>query len=85
MVYQAKYRKLNKDVKLAVQRLKRETMEKIVNYLEEDFAANNTKNLFKTVRELEDRPRKPITMVKDKHGNKHSQLNEVMDCWEEHL
>ena len=42
-------------------------MDKVVNCPEEDFAANNTKNLFKTVKELEDRPRKPITMVKDKH------------------
>ena len=50
-VYQAKYRKLNKDVKLVVQKLKRENMEKVVNYLEKDFAANN---LFRTVRELED-------------------------------
>jgi len=41
--------------------------------------------LFKTVRELEGRPQKALTMVKDKQGEKHSQLHELITCWEEHF
>ena len=83
--HQARYRKRNKEVKTAVKKIKQENLEKKVAHLEEDFKANNSRNLFKTVRELEGWPRKSLTMVKDKQGQKHSQLHEVMLCWEEHF
>jgi hypothetical protein len=82
---QVRYRNLNKQVKAEVKKTKQENLEKKVTCLEEDFKANNSRNLFKTVRELEGRPKKSLTMVKDKQGKKHSQLNEVMLCWEEHF
>ena len=86
-IHQETYRKLNKEVKKAVKRIKVENLQKKVLSLEEDFKTNNSIifNLFKTERELEGRQRKSLTMVKDRQGKKHSKLHEVMVCWEEHF
>ena len=83
--HQETYRKLNKEVKKVVKRIKTENLQKKVLSLEEDFKTNNSRNLFKTVRELEGHKRKSLTMVKDRQGKKHSQLHEVMVCWEDHF
>ena len=80
-----RYRNLNKEVKAKVKQIKQVNLENKVTGLEEDSKANNSKNLFKTVRELEGRPRKSLKMVKDKQGQKHNQPDEVMLCWEEHF
>ena len=51
--HKERYEKLNKDVKAAVKKVKQDNLEKIVCSLEQDFINNNSKNLFKTVREPE--------------------------------
>ena len=79
------YRNLNKQVKKAVKRIKEENLEKKVLKLEDDFKKNNSRNLFRTVRELEGKPKKALALAKDKKGNLHSQINKVLQCWEEHF
>ena len=46
---------------------------------------NNSHNLFKHVREIEGKGKKPISMVKDKSGNTHTNKDEVLKCWQEHF
>ena len=46
---------------------------------------NNTHNLFKTVRELENRPRKSLNVVQDKNGIKKFDINEVLECLKTHF
>ena len=53
--------------------------------MEMDFRKNNSYNLFKSVMELTGRPRKSIVMINDKQGNKQTNINKVLKCWEEHF
>jgi len=78
-------KRLNKNVKAAVKNLKRKRFEKVVSRLEEDFQYNNSKNLFKTVKELEGRPGKALTMVKDKHFKIHLNTSSHMTLMLVHL
>ena len=76
---QLRYRNLKIEVKAKAKQIKQENLENKVTGLEEDFKANNSRNLFKTVyRELEGIPRKSLTMVKDKQGQKHSQPDKIL-------
>ena len=74
------YQNLNQRVKRAVKMLKEENMERKVMKMEQDFVENNSQNLFKTVRELEGKPKKSLLVVKDKSGKTKNQLEEVLKC-----
>ena len=50
-----------------------------IKQLELDHKHNNSHNLFRTVRELEGKPRKPMSAVKDKQGNTHTDKKEVLN------
>lgn len=79
------YRQTNREVKTKVKACKVENLQKKVFELEADFRNSNSHNLFKTVRDLESKPPKSLTVIKDKQGNLKTQLEEVLSCWEEHF
>ena len=64
---------------------KRKMLEQKVEQLEDDFHHNRSHNLFKTVREMEGKPQKPLNIVKDKKGETHTNTAEVLNCWEDHF
>ena len=74
-------------MKAAVKALKQKTLECKIKQLELPVyhRHNNTNNLFRTVRELEGKPRKPMGAVKDMQGNTNTDKIEVLKCWEEHF
>ena len=74
------YRKLNKSVKKEIQKL-----ESKITQMKNDFQNNNSYNIFKSVKELEGKPKKPIIIINDKQGNKQTNINKVLKCWEEHF
>ncbi len=80
-----RYRKLNKDVKRLVTSAKRQKLKKKIEKMEADFRANNSHNLFKEVRELEGRPKKSLSVVKDRSGRKCIKPKEVLECWKYHF
>ena len=79
------YRHLNKEVKKETKACKLKEIEKKVEQMEEDFKKNNSHNLFKMVKELEGKPKKCFSVVKDKAGNKLTDKGKVLKCWEEHF
>ena len=64
---------------------KKEQLEKNFKQLEEDFRMNDSHNLFKTVRELEGKPKKSLAVIKDSNGKKHTLLSEVLTPWKDHF
>ncbi len=81
------YRTLNKSVKKEIQKFKSQKLESKITQMENDFQNNNSNNLFKTVKELEGKPKKPIITINDKQGNKQTKqtINKVLKCWEKHF
>ena len=61
------------------------TLEKNIKKLEEDYNANNSHNLFKRVKDLEGKPRKSLMTVKDKDGNKKTNMKDVLRIWKDHF
>ena len=55
---------------------------KTINSLEEDYQRNNSHNLFQTVRDLENKPRKPLNIIQDKNGVKKFDINDILKSWE---
>ena len=81
----ARYKKLNKLVKAAVKFHKTNMLKERIEQLEHDFKHNNSHNLFKIVKELEDRPKKSLQAVLDKNGIKHTNKTKNLACWKEHF
>ena len=79
------YRKANRDVKNEVRKFKQNKLKETINSLEDDYQKNNSHNLFRTVRDLENRPRKPLNIIQDKNGVKRFDINEILKCWETHF
>ena len=79
------YSKLNKEVKKAVKVAKNKNFESKIKQLENQYQKNDSHNLFKTVKELEGKPKKRLSMVKDETGAKHFQMGKVLKLWEEHF
>ena len=75
---QIEYRKLNKTVKKLIQKQKRENLQNKIMTLEEDFAKNNTHNLFRSVRELEGKKQKSQGVIRMKK-------QEVLTIWQTHF
>ena len=74
-IYRKKYHNLNKKVKTAVRKHKKKMLEQKVEQLEDDFHHNRSHNLFKTVREMEGKPKKTLNIVKDKKGETHTRVH----------
>ena len=75
----ALYKAANKVVKAAMKAPKQKALECKIKQLELDHK-HNSHNLFRTVRELEGKPRKPMSAVKEKQGNIHKDNKEVLKC-----
>ena len=93
-IYRKKYHTLNKKVTTAVRKHKRKMLEQKVEQLEDDSHHNRSHNLFKAVRDMEGKPKKPLNIVschllsvsvKDKKGETHTNTAEVLNCWEDHF
>ena len=84
-ILKEEYKMLNFKVKKGVKKTKQNQLENKIKQLESDFRANNSHNLFKTVRDLSGKPRKTLNVVKDKKGVKHTLAHEVLKCWENHF
>ena len=82
---QIEYRKLNKTVKKLIQKQKRENLQNKIMTLEEDFAKNNTHNLFRSVRELEGKKQKSCMVLKDSQGVIRMKKQEVLTIWQIHF
>ena len=82
---QIEYRKLNKTVKKLIQKQKRENLQNKIMTLEEDFAKNNTHNLFRSVRELEGKKQKSYMVLKDSQGVIRMKKQEVLTIWQTHF
>ena len=61
------------------------TLEKNIKKLEEDSKANNSHNHFKSVKDLEGKPRKCLMTVKDKDGKKKTNMKDVLRIWKDHF
>ena len=79
-----RYKSLNKAVKKAVIKAKTDAMERKTRQIENDFKENKTHELFKNVKELEGKPRKPLMAVKDATGNKTTNTSEILSIWQRH-
>ena len=79
------YREINKLVKKEVRKAKNLRIENTINQLEDDFQKKNSHSLFKTVRELEGKPKKNIPVLKDANGKKSTNPSEIMEIWKNHF
>ena len=76
---------LNKRVQHEVVAHKSKLLECKIKKLEDDYVKMNSFNLFKTVRELENKAKKFLNIVLDKDGNKQASINKVLKIWKEHF
>ena len=81
----ALYQSANKVVKAAVKAQTQNALECKIKQLELDHKHNNSHNLFRTVRELEGKPRKPMSVIKDKQGNTHADKKRGTEMLEKHF
>ena len=79
------YRNLNKQVKAAVRKVKAQQLQDKVITLEEQFRKNDSYSLFKTVKELEGKPKKSMSVIKDDENVKHFQTDEIVELWKDHF
>ena len=79
------YREVNRLVKKEVRKAKREKLERLLTKLEDDFQKKNSHSLFKTVRELEGKPRKNVSAMKGADGKKTTNPAEVLEIWRKHF
>ena len=80
-----RYKQANWDVKKEVRKFKKSKLRETINSLEEDYQRNNSHNLFRTVTDLENKPRKPLNIIQDKNGVKKFDINDVLKCWDTHF
>ena len=80
-----RYSELNREVKNAVKQVKRRNFEEKVKFLEDQFRKHDSHNLFKTVKELEGKPKKKLNVIKDENGVKQFQQDKVLALWKEHF
>jgi len=79
------YKKLNREVKQAVKNAKIRSFERKVENLEDQHRKNDSFNLFNTVRSLEGKQKKSLSVVKNDIGEKVVHPKEVLDLWKEHF
>ena len=84
-IFKEEYKMLNTEVKNGVKKTKQNQLENKIKQLESDFRANNSHNLFKTLRNFSGKSRKTLNVVKDKKGVKHTLAHEVLKCLENHF
>ena len=70
-------------VKKEVKEANRKQLDGKIKKLEDDFKKNDSHNLFKTVRELEGKPRKSLVVVKNQKKGKTTKIEEVLKIWKD--
>ena len=80
-----KYRKVNRIVKKEVKKAKRIQLDEKMRKLEDDFRKNDSHNFFKLLGELEGKPRKSLTVIKNQNADKRTQTDEVLKIWKENF
>ena len=75
------YNRVNRIVKREVKKAKRKQLDEKIMKLEDDLN-NNSHNLFKTVRELEGKPKKSL---KNQKKDKTTKTGEVLKIWKDHF
>lgn len=80
-----RYRTLNRQVKARVKQRKNQELEDRITQMEIDFRQNNSHRLFKNVRELEGKPRKRMSVVRDTNGRILTNNDDVLKRWKEHF
>ena len=76
------YNRVNRIVKREAKKAKRKQLDEKIIKLEHDFRNNNSHNLFKTVRELEGKPKKSL---KNQKKDKTTKTGEVLKIWKDHF
>ena len=79
------YRKVNCIVKKEVKKAKRIKLDEKIQKLGDNFRKNDLHNLFKSVHELEGKPRKSFMVIKNQNADKRTQTDEVLKIWKEHF
>ena len=72
-------------VKKEVKKAKRKQLDEKIRKLEDDFKKNDSHDLFKTVRELEGKPRKSLMVVKNQKKDNTTKTEEVIKTWKDHF
>ena len=83
--YKQNYKKLNREVKMAVKRQKIVNLEQKIDEMEEDYKRNNSHKLFKTIKQLEGKKYKPVVAIKDSKGVLHKKSLNVLNIWKAHF
>ena len=68
-----------------VKKAKRKQLDEKIIKLEDDFKKNYLHNLFKTVRELEGKPRENLMFVKNQKKDKTTKTEEVLKIWKDNF
>ena len=76
------YKSLSKDVKKAVKKAKIDIFKEKTKQIETDYRENRTHKLFKNIKDLEGKPRKPLMAVKDATENKTTNISEMLSIWQ---
>ena len=64
---------------------KLKALEKKTKLIEKNFRENKTHELFKNIKELEAKPKKPVMALKDATGNKTTNSSEILTIWKKTL
>jgi len=78
------YNVINKAVKKAVKQAKIKALENKTKLIEKNFRENKTHELFKNIKELEAKPKKPVMALKDATGKKTTNSSEILTIWKKH-
>ena len=79
------YRRLCREVENKCKQAKREWVEQKCNVCEESFRKGNSKELFKTVKELTRKWKPETAIVRNEQGQKVSEQGEVKRIWKKHF
>ena len=75
------YTKVNRTVKKEVKKAKRKQVDEKIKKLEDDFKKNDSHSLFKSVSELEGKPKKSLMVAKNQKKYKSTKAEEVLKIW----
>ncbi len=78
------YRKTNREVKEDIKQAKQQWIEGECNRTEQSFRTNNTKEAFRTVKQLTNQKSTRSSRIEDKDGNLLTQKDDIANRWHEY-
>ena len=72
-------------VKKEVKKAKKKQLDEKIKKLEDDFKKTDSHNFFKTVREVEGKPKKNLMITKNQKKDKTIKTEEVLKIWKDHF